>query len=340
MGGNKEVKNTNNMIDQNRAQNQQEHKDVSAELAGDKDKARQDADSSRTQLQGTRDYLSSANYDVNPDFSASSKAYGGFMDGGGVDAAAMRVAHPMFQDQMNNTAIGDKYRANGTYEEFARTGGISDADKTNMRGRIASQVPSYYAAMNATGDRLNGAQGGYNIGAQAQRARSARDQSAASAAAVRDGELGITDAVNSGRQWGATGMTGAEDAYQGMRFRSGAALDSSEANIQGTVQRGKMFGASGLNSIDNAMTAAQQANAARRFGRDEDVMNVDSTLYGSDRDYLAGLTDDQQAERGLNIDSNQGDTSQRIMNNPKKSIDWGKVASAAGTAAMYGAMAV
>jgi hypothetical protein len=103
----------------------------------------------------------------------------------------MRVAHPLFKEQMDSPDIANKYRANGTYEEFAKTGGVSDADKVNLRSRGNAVIPSYYAQMIADADRLNTAQGGFNPGALAMRARLGRDQAAGAQKAATDTELGI-----------------------------------------------------------------------------------------------------------------------------------------------------
>jgi hypothetical protein len=324
MSGNKQANNNNQMIDTHMKADDQEHSNATSTNEDRSRQAEGAVGEDRSATQGSISGMANKDYSTNytPDFSKSSAAYSGFLDNGGVDSGAMRVSHPMFQDQMNNQDIAKNYRADGTYAEFNKTGGVSDADKTNLRSRGTSVIPSFYSRMNDEGDRMASVQGGYNPGGMAMKARLARQQAGASQDAARDTELGISDQVRQGRQWGAQGMTGSEDAYQGQRFRAGSALDNSEARIQEDTQRGKMFGASGMFGIDNATNGINfdqaTGNANRMFGRDSAVTGANQNLLNTDNSREQSAYDREQNERQIDNSASQGLINSRIQNNPRR----------------------
>src|SRR5687767_14597976 len=55
-----------------------------------------------------------------------------------------------------------RLRGGGVYDEFAKTGGVSDAEKENMRARGNSVIPSFYATLKEELDRGNVSSGGFN----------------------------------------------------------------------------------------------------------------------------------------------------------------------------------
>jgi hypothetical protein len=154
-------------------------------------------------------------------------------------------------------------------------------------------------------------------GGLALKAKLAREGAAASADAVRDTELGLSDTINKGRMWGTEGMS------------------RSESDLQGALQRGKMFGAEGIKGIEsdtnNILSNQSMFNAGQDFGqarfnsgvtsdRDKTALAAEGALYDSDRDYSMGL-------EGLGLDErnsyNAGQAAliqNRMGNNPKR--DW------------------
>lgn len=350
MGGGKEKKKTNDMINQQNQTQQAEHaqdrtniQQQQSDAAANSATSRAGANAAMGQYGSSIGAMRGTNYNVTPDFDESRGLYRNFAATGGVDENQMRGAHPVFQDQMNNTGIASNFRAGGTYDEFNRTGGVSEADKTNMRARSNSVIPAYYGAMRDEANRIGAVQGGSGAARVATMMRMGRDQASASASQARDTELGISDQVRQGRMWGATGMTGAEGAYQGMRGQAAGQLDASEANIQNTLQRGRMFGTTGINSVEGAINDTNIGNANRMLSRDSTAAGMYGNLsgqaagmYDADRGYEATLGNQSLGERGQYYDANGNLIQNRIGNNPQYDR-WGQLigaGSALGGAAM------
>jgi len=182
-----------------------------------------------------------------------------------------------------------RMRGGGVYDEFAKTGGLSDMDRSRMRARGNSGIPAFYQAARDEAQRGAAVQGGYGPGQSALLGRMAREQSGAAATAARDTELGISDQVAKGRQWGAGGMATSEGALQNLmsqnrlagltgassteanmlnsiaQNRTGAATGGAgnEIGMQGVIQKGKMFGTQGLEGMaESAADRAARASAA------------------------------------------------------------------------------
>jgi hypothetical protein len=133
-----------------------------------------------------------------PLFGESENNYRGFSKTGGWDPN--RIAS-LESDIAGLKKIGEtggvddegvaRIRGGGVFDEFAKTGGISDADKNNIRSRATSVIPAAYARMQAENDRARVAQGGYGPGAAALQSRLMRQQQSGISDAARDAELGI-----------------------------------------------------------------------------------------------------------------------------------------------------
>lgn len=182
-----------------------------------------------------------------------------------------------------------RMRGSGVFDEFAKTGGLSDMDRTRMRARGTSTVPAFYDAAKQEAGRTAAVQGGYGPGQSALLGRMAREGSAEAAKAARETELGISDQVMKGRQWGGTniassegtlqdllsknrlaGLTGASTAETNMvnsiaqnRTSAAGTGAGNEVGMQGVIQKGKMFGTQGLEGMaESAADRAARASAA------------------------------------------------------------------------------
>lgn len=107
------------------------------------------------------------------------------------------------------TDVTNKIRGTG-YDEFARTGGYSDSDISNIRDRSNSVIPSLYAQTANDMSTLAARQGGYSPGIAAALAKSRRGLGQAASESARDTELGISDRVREGRKFGITGLRDTE----------------------------------------------------------------------------------------------------------------------------------
>jgi hypothetical protein len=213
-----------------------------------------------------------------PLFGESENNYRGFSKTGGWDPN--RIAS-LDSDIAGLKKIGEtggvddegvaRIRGGGVFDEFAKTGGISDADKNNIRSRATSVIPAAYARMQAENDRARVAQGGYGPGAAALQSRLMRQQQSGISDAARDAELGITSQVNEGRKWGAGSMSTAElglaDLTSKNKINSLMGAGNLETGMVSDINKGKMFGVAGLEGMAqanrNADLTQQGINASR-----------------------------------------------------------------------------
>lgn len=227
---------------------------------------------------------------------------------GGIDAAAQ-----------------ERMRGLGVFDEFSRTGGVSEDERRNLRARGNAPISAMYAGMSEDMNRARRIQGGSSGMANARALAMARDQSRAAADASLNTELGISDRVRSGRQWGAEGASASETQLQGQlgtnrRFGMTGALEGemgladtiaknrltgagmwnqSETGIQEMLQRGRFQGASGLENVASAeaAAAASQASASASNARYQDMMRLEG-LEGLGR--LRGQNPGEVAEYNNN----------------------------------------
>lgn len=120
------------------------------------------------------------------------------------------------RDQQNRLVNLDTSEARGDrdrmrlldpqFQDWADTGGYTEADKTNIRNRATSTIPSLYSGVRDEIARRNAMSGGYSPGYSASVRAISRDSARGTAEAAREAELGISDRVRSGRQYGLTGL--------------------------------------------------------------------------------------------------------------------------------------
>lgn len=131
-----------------------------------------------------------------------------------------------------------RMRGGGVYDEYAKTGGWSPERVSLFRNRIAGQTPGFYGSLKNELERNKNVQGGYSPGFTEQNALLARESAHGAQQAVESGELGLQDQISSGRQWGAEGMTSSEGRLQDILGRNtiaglGGMGDSDRLSLQG-----------------------------------------------------------------------------------------------------------
>lgn len=314
-------------------------------------------------------------------------AYRKFMAGGGVDAGSVRGAMGAMRSiagdggwdaarraSMDENIRGfkefgrtggldadamNRMRGGGVFDEFQRTGGFSDDDISNIRTRANSTLPAFYDAVRTGQNRMASIQGGNPAAQAAMGARLAREQAKGMREQSLDTELGISDRVREGRQWGATGGASAENALQGLRtsnmlsgLRGASDVESNmlnsiaanrlrgsegwtqgELGLQNLIQQGKMFGTQGLEGVAGARASASTAG----WGADDEMralMALGEFESGNRLASAGGMTDLYRSAPGevgmwLNADiANRGQRSSdvlgvaggRMQNNPQR--DW------------------
>lgn len=287
-------------------------------------------------------------------------------NGGFDDAARSRILGDAGQmrSTANDSAVADRFRGGGVFDEFAKTGGYSDQDIRNIRSRATSVIPAFYDVARNEANRMSAVQGGYGPGRAAMMGRMSRQQAQGAQKAALDAELGIKEGVNEGRKWGASGMSGAEASLQDMRMRAltgaagvetgmwdaiagnrtaaAGAGGSNETGMQDVIQKGKMFGTQGLEGMAESSAARGRASAAAaaadakwraEFDREGAMYGLDGmkSLYGMKPGEVDMYLGYNLAGRDLNMGGQQATYGARMQNNPQR--DWlGTIAGIGGMA--------
>lgn len=188
----------------------------------------------------------------------------------------------------------NRMRGGGVFENYQKTGGYTDAQTSDIRARANSTLPAYYDTIRQGQNRMASIQGGNPAASAAMAARLGRDQAKGMREQTLDTELGISDRVREGQQWGAEAGAQAEGAYQGLRTgnmisgqrgaadtrsgmlnsiaqnKAGASRDwtGSELGLAGLIQEGRQYGTTGLQGVaDREAAAARAASAGRAASR-------------------------------------------------------------------------
>lgn len=187
------------------------------------------------------------------DYFSESEGYARNLAGtyGGVNEAFYKKM--MDRGGLDDTAINN-FRANGLFNEFQKTGGWSDADKANYRSRASSVLPGMYEGISNEMARRANAQG-YGSGFTGAAAALARQQGQAMAEANINAELGLSDSVRSGRQWGAQAGSAAENALQSL-------ISGNMLQTEGLAHSGRVSGAGLLTQIGSGRTQRDSSAAA------------------------------------------------------------------------------
>lgn len=262
-----------------------------------------------------------------------------------------------------------RMRGGGIFDEFSKTGGLSEGDRSNMRTRATSTIPAFYRQMQDEANRSSAVQGGYGPGRGAAAAKLSRQAAGAGADASLNAELGIADQVRAGRQWGGEGMERSEGNLQslmssnrlaglagasgtesnmlnsiaGNRINAASAGGGNEIGMQGVIQKGKMFGTQGLEGMAESNAARGAASAAQSSADARWKANFDAenrlaglggmqSLYGMRPGEVEMYLDKNLQGRGLNYQQQQGVYQARI-GNKGNGIPWGSIATGAGAAA-------
>lgn len=169
--------------------------------------------------------------------------------------------YSQFSDLAANGGVDEnnksRIRGSGVFDEFADTGGYSGKDIRDIRSRAGSGLSSYYDAIKDEMGR-NTASTGINPGYVGQTQRLARDKGQALGDEALNIETSIKDKVNQGRQWGASGMSSAEQALLGL------------------TNQGKGLGLSGLQHLRDSDVSKEDmytTNMLKALGMNDDMIS-------------------------------------------------------------------
>ena len=164
----------------------------------------------------------------------------------------------------------------GVPEEFARTGGFSDADKLNFRQRSNGAVTGIADSLRRGTNQRQTISGGYGPGYDAASGAMSRDAYRAASDAALNTEGTLASQVRSGRQWGAEAGAGNEQKIFGNQSGALQTIDAGRA-------RSSAAGAANRRgNLDNQYRAAQALRETRgESGIDMDYSKASLQGWGA-----------------------------------------------------------
>ena len=328
---NKQAKNTTSIIDQDRARASTEHSQDRPYIQSQLGRVNQEDQALRGDILGGYRNLASGKDPMGNAIDFSSMGGGG---GAGTYQAKLLGLDPSLVDLEGRfkTLSGGLDRALPGYEEFAKTGGISDADRANIRSRGAETGSAIFGNLRNEIARRNAIAGGYNPGGSASMARLAREQGIAAGKSARDTEMGISDAVRQGRLAGLGGMKEIGSlGYGGV---------SDIANTRQSVLS-QNVDAENTAAARNAAAAgsnASSAEAAKRFALQAQLQGLGGLqdMYGMSPAETSRYDDMLLRERGLTDNTMSGNIQNRMGNVGQETSAWDRAMQGVGAVSGLG----
>lgn len=166
--------------------------------------------------------------------------------------------------------FGDYNEISNYFRNFAKTGGLSEVDKQNLRSRAYSPIRAAYSNAEREMERGRSLQGGYSPGLNTARARMAREQGQLTSDAAGNIEAAITEMRNRNQLAGAGGMASLYGTTPAMAKMFG---DQAIASMGQQLQASNLQNNLGLGLIGG------QVDAGRLPGKFQSAMgNVGSAL--------------------------------------------------------------
>lgn len=273
MANNKNNKQNRSLLDQSRTDTGNQYQDFINQNKTQFSKDQSDANGLRTQIQ---DKYNNSNNFMPGGLSPNSNGWFDLnnmpsMGGGtGIGGSGSTISAPDFsnveggyQDFARNGGVnrGDFAPALDSYKGFMSNGGIGESQADAMRARATAMVPSFYNAYKNNLQRRANVQGGYSPGFDAQSEELGRESARQGFQASRQVEGDIVDKRQQGMEFGTAG-------YGNLM-----------SDITGKEQSGKLAGLGGLTGIDNARSAASNANAQMNAERSDAMQKFLMGLY-------------------------------------------------------------
>lgn len=214
---------------------------------------------------------------------------GGFSAGGQVIPGGM-MSLPGYGNLLN-MGIGDYRNIMGRYQDFADTGGYSEADKANIRSRAISPIRSVYDRARQELDRSRALQGGYSPGYATALDRFARNQGQQTSDATTNAEAAIAQMVQSGKLAGLGGMSGLYGTAPGIANMYGNQAINFQNVLGGQGLQGQGLGLQqqGLSQQYQNMLGNQMLTAAGQNLQAAGLQNQFSGLMMGNQNAVAGI---------------------------------------------------
>lgn len=364
--GNKEGKKTNTLIDQERNRQLQETSQAKSYLQPERMAEKGFADSLRGDIvSGYKSLYGDPN---------SSTSSGGGGGGGGYVAPQfsldprfneLEAGYKPLSEGINKALPGyeefaktggltdeirDRIRGKGVFDEFSQTGGYTDRDIAQTRARGIAPVGAFYGNLKNELARRKGVSGGYGAGFDTASAKMARDAATAGTTAARETELGLQGAIRGNRFQGAQALSGAETEYakllQGGRLSGlGGMTDIGKfgyAGLEGIADRAQQISNANAQAAASASNANSSASAEDQRYRDRMKLAGLAGLqdvYGANPAELARYDDELYRQQALTQQGQAGNLNLRAQYNPNVSA-WDRALQIGGVAAGVGSAAL
>jgi hypothetical protein len=163
-----------------------------------------------------------------------------------------------------------RMRGNGGFDEFATTGGYTPTSIANIKAQALSPIGSYATGTRDELARRTALTGGYAPGFDSANRQLSRDTSRAIADTSLNANVGIQDRINAGRQWGISGLAGAEAGLVGQqssnRINANQAASGIELQLQDTISRYRAMGLSMEQATAKALSDFDAQNVSNEMG--------------------------------------------------------------------------
>lgn len=286
---NKEAKKTTSMIDQQARTQQAEHATDRSYIQAGQARSGAEAGGLRDEILGGYRNLASGR-DVN------GGAFSGSGGGGGYNAKLLGLDPSLvdLEGKYKNLS-GGMDRALGGYDEFAKTGGVSDADRANIRSRGAETGSAIFGNLKNEMARRNAVSGGYGGGMSGSMARLAREQGIAAGKGARDTEMDISNTVRQGRLAGLSG----QERIGGAGYAGASDVANTRQSVLAQNVDAQNQAAAHNSSISNSRSGDGLRAQMAGLGGLQD-------MYGATPSELARYDSMMMGERGMTDESAQG----------------------------------
>lgn len=176
-----------------------------------------------------------------------------------------------------------RFRGNGVFDEFSKTGGLSAADRGNIKARALRPVSAMASNTRDELARRRSVQGGFSPGFDSSSRALQRDTARGIADTSLNANLGIMDRVNQGRQWGAEGASNSEGNLQTLRtgnqYRGLTGASDIQMGLNNSIFGNKMSALGGARGSAGDIAGIEGQNIGYDFAnRGIEGQNIDRNL--------------------------------------------------------------
>ena len=203
----------------------------------------------------------------------------------------------------------DRMRGNGMFDEYAKTGGYTDKNLADIKAQAISPIGSFATGARDELARRQAVQGGYGPGMDAASRAIRRDAARGITDASLNANVMLKDRVNQGRQWGISGLAGAEAGLATLQTGNRLAALGGETNAGSSISQAsaadranelavQQFNAMAQNSTDQFNTGNTIGGMYAGMGGLQGLYNMDNANQQTEYDRGINIANAENAARG------------------------------------------